>query len=83
MYQVSKHGEQKKPGANQPLLSFNWKRIILDEAHGIKNPTTIVSKACCLLRADIRWCVTGSEFGDLLPISSNLSTHETLNNFTI
>lgn len=58
---ASKSGGCKEPGANQPLLSFGWKRIILDEAHLIKNPSTIVSKACCLLRADSRWCVTGSK----------------------
>ncbi|KAL3775420.1 hypothetical protein ACHAWO_001434 [Cyclotella atomus] len=57
---ASKSGGCKEPGANQPLLSFGWKRIILDEAHLIKNPSTIVSKACCLLRADSRWCVTGT-----------------------
>eukprot|EP00804_Cyclotella_cryptica_P000973 CCRYP_012323-RA/>CCRYP_012323-RA protein AED:0.21 eAED:0.21 QI:187/1/1/1/0.9/0.81/11/931/1333 len=55
-----KNGGSNQPGAGQPLLSFGWKRIILDEAHGIKNPGTIVSKACCLLRAGSRWCVTGT-----------------------
>ena len=49
-----------KPGQSQPLLQFSWKRIILDEAHGIKNPNTVVSRACCMLKADTRWCVTGT-----------------------
>ena len=56
---ASKNGGSNE--ASQPLLSFGWKRIILDEAHGIKNPSTVVSKACCMLKADSRWCVTGSE----------------------
>jgi len=50
----------KQPGQSHPLLAFDWKRIILDEAHGIKNPSTIVSKACCMLKAESRWCVTGT-----------------------
>lgn len=59
---ATKDGGSRKPGASQPLLTFEWKRIILDEAHGIKNPSTVVSKACCLLRSESRWCVTGSKF---------------------
>mmetsp|Transcript_6355 Transcript_6355/g.13370 ORF Transcript_6355/g.13370 Transcript_6355/m.13370 type:complete len:1327 (+) Transcript_6355:185-4165(+) len=50
----------RKPGQNQPLLMFDWKRIILDEAHGIKNPSTIVSRACCMLKSQNRWAVTGT-----------------------
>ena len=43
-----------------PLLSQNWKRVILDECHTIKNHSTIVAKACCLLRAERRWVVSGT-----------------------
>jgi len=49
-----------EPGSAHPLLKLDWKRIILDEAHGIKNPSTVVSRACCALRATTRWCVTGT-----------------------
>ena len=42
------------------LLSKNWKRVILDECHTIKNHSTIVAKACCLLRAERRWVVSGT-----------------------
>lgn len=42
------------------LLSYPWHRVILDEAHCIKNPTTLVSRACCALQAERRWCVTGT-----------------------
>jgi len=42
------------------LLSHNWKRVILDEAHCIKNPVTAVSKACCSLQGEKRWAVTGT-----------------------
>ena len=48
------------------LLSTQFHRIILDEAHIIKNPNTGASKACCAVQADNRWCVTGT------PISNSL-----------
>lgn len=48
------------------LLSMNFRRVILDEAHIIKNPNTGASKACCLVKAERRWAVTGT------PISNSL-----------
>lgn len=42
------------------LLSQSWKRVILDECHTIKNHSTMVAKACCLLRAERRWAVSGT-----------------------
>lgn len=48
------------------LLSMNFRRVILDEAHIIKNPNTGASKACCLVQAERRWAVTGT------PISNSL-----------
>lgn len=61
------NGGSMEPGHGHPLLKFGWKRIILDEAHGIKNPGTVVSKACCMLKAETRWCVTGT------PIQNSLA----------
>ena len=49
-----------------PLLSICFRRVILDEAHIIKNPNTGASKACCEINAERRWCVTGT------PISNSL-----------
>ena len=43
-----------------PLLSHYFGRVILDEAHIIKNPKTSLSKACCKINADKRWCITGT-----------------------
>ncbi|KAK4055913.1 hypothetical protein OIO90_003170 [Microbotryomycetes sp. JL221] len=37
-----------------------WYRIILDEAHIIKNRTTKQHKACCALDGNYRWCLTGT-----------------------
>ena len=42
------------------LLGHEWKRVILDEAHYVKNTSTVASKACRMLRAERRWCVSGT-----------------------
>lgn len=44
----------------RPLGAINWFRIVLDEAHQIRNAATQVSKACCDLAAQRRWAVTGT-----------------------
>ena len=38
-----------------PLLEAKFHRIILDEAHNIKNPSAKMSKACCELQGKFRW----------------------------
>jgi DNA repair protein RAD5 len=45
---------------NPALLNFQWLRVILDEAHCIKNQATLASKVCCRLDASHRWCVSGT-----------------------
>ncbi|KAG7247787.1 hypothetical protein CRUP_024161, partial [Coryphaenoides rupestris] len=45
--------------ASAPLLSVAWDRVVLDEAHNIKNPKVQTSMAVCRLRAHARWAVTG------------------------
>lgn len=45
---------------NSCLFHYSWLRVILDEAHCIRNHRTMASKACCNLRATHRWCVSGT-----------------------
>lgn len=42
------------------LLEINWFRIILDEAHTIKDRNTRTAKAAFALKSERRWCVTGT-----------------------
>ncbi|KIW01676.1 uncharacterized protein PV09_06859 [Verruconis gallopava] len=42
------------------LFSINWRRIILDEGHAIRNPSTKKAVAACDLRAQSRWVLTGT-----------------------
>jgi DNA repair protein RAD5 len=46
--------------SNSPLYKHNWFRIVLDEAHMIKDSTTRTFKACHALSSKYRWCITGT-----------------------
>lgn len=48
------------------LLKIGWERIILDEAHVIKNPACLTSRACCRLPAAKRWVLTGTPIHNCL-----------------
>ncbi|VDK85188.1 unnamed protein product, partial [Litomosoides sigmodontis] len=54
----------KKSGS--VFTKIAWERVILDEAHQIRNRASLISKACCRIPAVARWCVTGT------PIHNNL-----------
>lgn len=43
-----------------PLLKIRWNRIILDEAHEIRNRKSRVHIGCHALQGDIRWIMTGT-----------------------
>jgi SNF2 family DNA or RNA helicase len=43
-----------------PIFTYQWRRIILDECHTIKNPGAQVSKAVKKLKTDYVWGVSGT-----------------------
>ncbi|KAF8634441.1 hypothetical protein AX15_000890 [Amanita polypyramis BW_CC] len=46
--------------STSPLQSIHWFRVVLDEAHSIKETGTVGSRASCDLVADRRLCLTGT-----------------------
>ena len=56
------------------LLRIAWQRVILDEAHSIKNHKSVTAMSVCRLRAMYRWALTGSCFTRALtPCSCTLT----------
>jgi DNA repair protein RAD5 len=46
--------------SKSPLYAVQWHRVVLDEAHYIKEKSTKMAKACYALSATNRWAVTGT-----------------------
>ncbi|EJD03150.1 uncharacterized protein FOMMEDRAFT_108290 [Fomitiporia mediterranea MF3/22] len=53
-------GSSKRQKTGSGLFGVQWKRIVLDEGHTIRNPRTKMAQAVCALEAQRRWVVTGT-----------------------
>ena len=42
--------------------SIRWGRLILDESHELKSPTSAIVRAMCRLYAPLKWCLSATPF---------------------
>lgn len=57
---TSEYRRESERRGSALLFRHAWHRVILDEAHTIKNRATVAARAACLLQADRRWALTGT-----------------------
>ncbi|KAI9835949.1 MAG: hypothetical protein M1819_001847 [Sarea resinae] len=74
---VSEYGNSSDhpDGLKTGCFGLHWYRVILDEAHTIKNRNAKATQACYALKAEYRWCLTGT------PMQNNLDELQSLIKF--
>lgn len=63
MYRKQEKGFKRKDGIYKEesvIHQIQFHRVILDEAHNIKQRTSGSAKACFALKADHKWCLSGT-----------------------
>jgi DNA repair protein RAD16 len=63
MFRKQEKGFKRKNGLHKEksvIHQIRFHRVILDEAHNIKQRTTGCAKACFALKADHKWCLSGT-----------------------
>lgn len=58
--QFKDHYESVQDDEKSPLHSLSWFRIVLDEAHYVKERTNSTAKAVHALKAKHRWALSGA-----------------------
>ncbi|KAL8845496.1 MAG: hypothetical protein Q9176_000132 [Flavoplaca citrina] len=74
---VSEHSSssERDDGPKVGCFGLHWYRVILDEAHTIKNRNAKATQASYALRSEYRWCLTGT------PMQNNLDELQSLIKF--
>ncbi|OLN95968.1 putative ATP-dependent helicase [Colletotrichum chlorophyti] len=69
------HSSENDEGVKAGCFGLHWWRVVLDEAHTIKNRNAKSTKACYALRSEYRWCLSGT------PMQNNLEELQSLIKF--
>ncbi|KAI0399412.1 SNF2 family N-terminal domain-containing protein [Xylaria palmicola] len=67
--------EWRVEGETGSLFSWSWLRVVLDEAHHIRNRSSQTFQSACALISKYRWCLTGT------PIHNSLDDYGALLSF--
>ncbi|TLS30429.1 hypothetical protein PpBr36_02920 [Pyricularia pennisetigena] len=70
---ITTYGTMTSERHNGPLCKVQWRRVVLDEGHTIRNSTTQTAEAACELKATSRWVLSGTPI-----VNSILDLHSLL-----